>query len=86
MGHKLKNKYITTQEQTKRALEDIFNKTGPSRTPEIEAQIAGFKRRAQKERKPLEDVIRSWFNKNKLRHRLSPKNVEVVINRILELA
>ncbi len=53
---------------------------------ELEAQIAGFKRRAQKERKPLEDVIRNWFNKNKLKHRLSPKNVEVVINRILELA
>lgn len=57
-----------------------------SQKHELDAQIAGFKRRAQKERKPLEDVIRSWFNKNKLRHRLSPKNVEVVINRILELA
>lgn len=53
---------------------------------ELEAQIAGFKRRAKKERKPLEDVIRSWFNKNQLKHRLSPKNVEVVINRILELS
>jgi hypothetical protein len=57
-----------------------------SQKHELEAQIAGFKRRAKKEKKPLEDVIRSWFNKNKLRHRLSPKNVEVVINRILELA
>ena len=57
-----------------------------SQKHELQAQIAGFKRRAQKERKPLEDVIRSWFMKNKLRHRLSPKNVEVVINRILELA
>jgi hypothetical protein len=57
-----------------------------SQKHELEAQIAGFKRRAKKERKPLEDVIRSWFNKNKLKHRLSPKNVEVVINRILELA
>jgi hypothetical protein len=53
---------------------------------ELQAQIAGFKRRAQKERKPLEVVIRSWFNKNKLRHRLSPKNVEIVINQILELS
>jgi hypothetical protein len=56
-----------------------------SQSHELQAQIAGFKRRAKKERKPLEDVIRSWFKKNKLRHRLSPKNVEVVINRILEL-
>jgi hypothetical protein len=57
-----------------------------SQPHELQAQIAGFKRRARKERKPLEDVIRSWFVKNKLKHRLSPKNIEVVINRILELA
>lgn len=53
---------------------------------ELEAQIAGFKRRAKKERKTLEEVIRKWFEKNHLKHKLSPKNVEVVINRILELA
>lgn len=57
-----------------------------SQPHELQAQIAGFKRRAKKERKPLEDVIRSWFTKNQLKHRLSPKNIEVVINRILELA
>jgi hypothetical protein len=57
-----------------------------SQKHELEAQIAGFKRRAKKERKPLEDVIRSWFAKNQLKHRLSPKNIEVVINRIIELA
>ena len=53
---------------------------------ELEAQIAGFKRRAQKERKPLEEIIRNWFKRNQLKHRLSPKNVELVINKILELA
>ena len=57
-----------------------------SQPHELQAQIAGFKRRAKKERKPLEDVIRNWFEKNKLKHRLSPKNIEVVINRILELS
>jgi hypothetical protein len=57
-----------------------------SQPHELQAQIAGFKRRAKKERKPLEDVIRGWFAKNQLKHRLSPKNIEVVINRILELA
>ena len=57
-----------------------------SQPHELQAQIAGFKRRAKKERKPLEDVIRNWFTRNKLKHRLSPKNVEIVINRILELA
>lgn len=57
-----------------------------SQPHELQAQIAGFKRRAKKERKPLEDVIRNWFAKNQLKHRLSPKNIEVVINRILELS
>jgi hypothetical protein len=68
------------KEETKKPLKYYTQKH------ELEAQIAGFKRRAQKERKPLEDVIRSWFRKNQLKHRLSPKNVEVVINKILELA
>lgn len=57
-----------------------------SQPHELQAQIAGFKRRAKKERKPLENVIRNWFEKNKSKHRLSPKNVEVLINRILEIA
>jgi len=53
---------------------------------ELEAQLAGFIRRAQKERKPLEDVIRGWFVKNYSKHNLSPKDVEKVIKRILELS
>ena len=53
---------------------------------ELEAQLAGFIRRAQKERKPLEDVIRGWFIKNYSKHNLSPKDVEKVIKRILELS
>jgi hypothetical protein len=53
---------------------------------ELGAQIAGFKRRAKKERKPLEEVIRKWFERNPSKHRLSPEKVEIVINRILELA
>lgn len=56
-----------------------------SQKHELEAQIAGFKRRAQKERKPLELVIRNWFIKNKSKHGLSPKKVEMVISRLLEL-
>lgn len=39
-GNRLKKKYATAEEQTSKALEDIYENTGPSRTDEIEAQIA----------------------------------------------
>ncbi len=50
---------------------------------ELEAQIAGFKRRAQKERKPFDEVVINWFRRNYLKHQLSPKEVDVVVNKIL---
>lgn len=37
-GNKLGNKYAKAQEQTKEALEDIYEQVGPKRTPEVEAQ------------------------------------------------
>jgi hypothetical protein len=56
-----------------------------SQKHELEAQLTGFKRRAKKERKPLGVVIRNWFNKNQSKHQLSPKEVEVLIKRLLKL-
>jgi hypothetical protein len=50
---------------------------------EIEAQIRGFKRRSQKERKPYEEVVISWFKRNQSKHGLSPKEIEIVINKLL---
>jgi hypothetical protein len=41
-GNKLKNKYTLAEEQTQKALSDIFDEIGPARTPEIEGQIAGL--------------------------------------------
>jgi hypothetical protein len=41
-GNRLKKKYATTEEQTLKALEDVYNKTGPAKTPEIESQIANL--------------------------------------------
>jgi hypothetical protein len=41
-GNKLKNKYTLTEEQTQKALHDIFDEIGPARTPEIEGRIAGL--------------------------------------------
>lgn len=40
-GNKLKNKYTLAEEQTQKALSDIFDEIGPARTQEIEGQIAG---------------------------------------------
>lgn len=51
---------------------------------ELEAQIAGFKRRAQKERKPLADVIDSWFDNNRHKHGLTDDEIEIVINQLLD--
>lgn len=53
---------------------------------ELEAQRVGFKRLAKLQKKPLIDVIRYWFNKNQKRHRLSDKEVEKVIKKILEIS
>ena len=53
---------------------------------ELEAQLAGFKRRARKENRDLEEVIRGWFRRNEKRHRLKPKQVETVIKKLLEMS
>jgi hypothetical protein len=39
-GNRLKKKYATTEDQTLKALDEIYNRTGPSKTPEIESKIA----------------------------------------------
>jgi len=53
---------------------------------ELEAQREGFKRIAKLQKKPLIDVITNWFKKNQKRHRLSDKEVEKVIKKILEIS
>lgn len=50
---------------------------------EIEAQVAGFKRRAKQEKRPVEDIMREWFKKYQHRHSLDPKEVEKVIKKLL---
>lgn len=52
---------------------------------ELEAQVAGFRRRARKEKRELEDVMREWFNENKKYHRLKDFEVERVIKKLLEI-
>lgn len=41
-GNRLKKKYATAKAQTLKVLNDIYNKTGPLKTPEIEAQITNL--------------------------------------------
>jgi hypothetical protein len=41
-GNRLKKKYATTQDQTLKALNDIYDKIGPLKAPEVEAQIANL--------------------------------------------
>ena len=50
---------------------------------EIDAQIAGFKRMSQITKKPFEEVVRNWFEKNKDIHKLDYDQKEEVIKMIL---
>ena len=50
---------------------------------EIDAQIAGFKRMSQITKKPFEEVVRNWFEKNKDIHRMNDDEAEEVIKMIL---
>jgi len=43
-GNKLRNKYLTAEEQTRKVLDDIYNQTSNKRTPELEDQIKGLYR------------------------------------------
>lgn len=50
---------------------------------ELEAQKAGFKRRAKKENLDYEFLVRRWFEENKHKHKLEPAKAELVIQKIL---
>jgi hypothetical protein len=50
---------------------------------ELEALRAGFKKKAKKERKDLESVVRDWFKKNQHKYTMKPKQTENIINKIL---
>jgi hypothetical protein len=50
---------------------------------EIDAQVAGFKRMSQITKKPFEDVVRGWFEKNKDIHQMGDDEKENVIELIL---
>ena len=51
---------------------------------ELEAQKAGFRRRAKGERVDFETLVRSWFAKNPHKHNLNPQQQEKVIQKIIQ--
>ncbi len=52
---------------------------------ELEAQIAGFKRRAKIENKPFEEILRNWLKKYVHKHRMNLEETEKLIKLILSL-
>jgi hypothetical protein len=79
---------ITHIKQLEKGLEtDDTSKMKPleyyTQEHELEAQYRGFKRRAKSEKRTIQDVMDEWFNKNKKLHRLKPKEVEIVKNKVL---
>ena len=51
---------------------------------ELEAQRAGFKKRAKSEKADFETLVRDWFQKNPHKHNLKPNQQEKVIQQILQ--
>ena len=51
---------------------------------EIEAQVAGFKKRAQKQRRQFADVVDDWFDNNRHKHGLTDDEIEIVVDKILD--
>jgi len=54
-----------------------------SQQHELEAQRAGFQRRARREKNDFETLVRNWFKKYPHKHTLNPKQQEKVIQKIL---
>jgi hypothetical protein len=50
---------------------------------ELDAQKAGFKRRARREKNNMETLVRNWFKKYTHKHTLNPEQQERVIQKIL---
>jgi len=51
---------------------------------ELEAQRAGFRKRAKSEKADFETLVRNWFQKNPHKHNLKPNQQEKVIQQILQ--
>jgi hypothetical protein len=50
---------------------------------EVEAQMVGFKRKAKLMRKPLEDIIRDYFDRRRTKYNLNDKIIDRIVKKIL---
>jgi hypothetical protein len=55
-----------------------------SQPHELDAQVAGIKRKSKITKQPFEQSVRDWFAKNKNKHTLNNASQERVIQRILQ--
>lgn len=72
-GNKLRNKYLTAEQQTRKALDDIYAQSGPKRTPELDAQI---REAYTASRKQLPEELS--------KRRIIPKNTAITTNELYD--
>ncbi len=51
---------------------------------EVEAQMVGFKRKAKLMGKPLEDIIRDYFNKRRIKYNLTDRIIDRIVKKLME--
>ena len=51
---------------------------------EVEAQMVGFKRKAKLMGKPLEDIIRDYFNKRRIKYNLTDMIIDRIVKKLME--
>ena len=51
---------------------------------EIEAQIVGFKRKSKLTRRPMEEIIRDYFNKRRAKYNLNDKIIDRIVKKLME--
>lgn len=71
-GDKIPNRRITRPE------------TYYTQPHEIEAQMAGFKRKSKLSGVPLRDVIQGYFERRRNKYKLTDKIIDRIVNRLLE--
>jgi hypothetical protein len=51
---------------------------------EIEAQMVGFKRKSKLTRRPLEDIIRDYFNKRRIKYNLTDRIIDRIVKKLMD--